>query len=183
MSNITNISVIKFKRCTSLDEDIKDKSESDRNAINDRGINAVIPSKATKNSAGYDLFTPYDVTVPPNNNILVKLGIKCVIPNGYYGRIAPKSGNSYKFTHTIGGGVIDNDYRNELGAIVINYGNESYTFKKGTSIAQLILEKIAENEVCIEVDNSDIDFVEKTERVGGFGSTKTGEGVGNINNV
>ena len=45
------------------------------------------------------------------------------------------------FIH-VGAGVIDSDYRRELGVIFFNFGNEDFIFNMGDKIGQLIFEKI-----------------------------------------
>lgn len=66
----------------------------------------------------------------------------------------------------IGAGVIDEDYRGNVGVIIFNHGDQAFTVTCGDRIAQLLLEKIITPEV-IEVDELDT-----TERnAGGFGST------------
>ena len=64
------------------------------------------------------------------------------LPPGCYGRIAPRSGLAIKKFIDAGAGVIDSDYRGELGVILFNFGEEDFTVNMGDRIAQLIFEKI-----------------------------------------
>ena len=64
------------------------------------------------------------------------------LPPGCYGRIAPRSGLAIKKFIDVGAGVIDSDYRGELGVILFNFGDEDFTVNMGDRIAQLIFEKI-----------------------------------------
>jgi dUTP pyrophosphatase len=138
-------------------------------------LGARIPTRGTPKSIGLDLYTPAAFTIPANNKITVPLGIVIAIPEGYYGRIAPKSGVCHKTTTITSAGVIDEDYRKEVGLIMINYGNAPVTFEAGTSVCQLIMERADIIDVC-EVQSLD----EDTERKGGFGSTGAGIGSGSL---
>ena len=68
-------------------------------------------------------------------------GIALAIPQGYYGRVAPRSGLAYKHGIDVLAGVIDADYRQEIGVILFNTSCQSFTVTHGDRIAQLILER------------------------------------------
>ncbi|AAF17896.1 gp012L [Rabbit fibroma virus] len=104
---------------------------------------ASLPTKATKDAAGYDLYSAYAYIIRPSERCLVKTDIGLSIPEGCYGRIAPRSGLSLKFSIDVGGGVIDRDYRGNVGIILINNGKDTYYVKKGDKVAQIIFEKVA----------------------------------------
>lgn len=133
--------------------------------------NASIPTKGSKYSAGYDLRAAMDfILLPvPNLNSSVPTDICVIIPEGYYGRIAPRSGLALNMID-VGAGVVDRDYRGPLSVVMYNYGKHPFRIKKGERIAQLICEKIGEfemNEITLKEFKD-----EKTERgSGGFGST------------
>jgi dUTP pyrophosphatase len=127
---------------------------------------AILPFRATPKSAGYDLSSAYDCVVPARGKALVKTDLAIAIPEGTYGRIAPRSSLAWKNHIDTGAGVIDADYRGNIGVVLFNHSNEDFAIKRGDRIAQLILERIVTPEVQ-EVDNLD-----DTERgAGGFGST------------
>ena len=84
---------------------------------------ATIPSRGSKLSAGYDLSAAYDIVVPARGKALVMTDLAVVIPDGCYGRIAPRSGFSWKKHTDIGAGVIDADYRGNIGIVVFNHGD------------------------------------------------------------
>ena len=71
----------------------------------------------------------------------MKTGLSMALPPGCYGRIAPRSGLALKKFIDIGAGVIDSDYRGELGVILFNFGDEDFVVNMGDRIAQLILKK------------------------------------------
>jgi len=128
--------------------------------------NAVLPVRKTPLSAGYDLSSCEVKSIPPQGTALIKTGLVIACPEGTYGRVAPRSGLALKHSIDVGAGVIDADYRGEVGVILFNFGTQEFEIKEGDRIAQLILEKIELSEVA-EVDELD----ETTRGEGGFGST------------
>ncbi|XP_054988451.1 deoxyuridine 5'-triphosphate nucleotidohydrolase, mitochondrial isoform X1 [Sorex araneus] len=127
---------------------------------------ATAPTKGSKRAAGYDLYSAYDYTVPPMEKALVKTDIQIALPSGCYGRVAPRSGLAAKHFIDVGAGVIDEDYRGNVGVVLFNFGKETFEVKKGDRIAQLICERIFYPEI------EEVQVLEDTERgSGGFGST------------
>ena len=129
--------------------------------------NAIIPSRATAGSAGYDLHSIEEVSINHGNRILVGTGISIKLEKDTYARIAPRSGLSNKGIDVCAG-VIDMDYRGEIKVMLHNTGckHDIYKIEKGDRIAQLIIEVIKTPTINV-VDNLD-----ETERgEGGFGST------------
>lgn len=108
----------------------------------------------------------HDCVVPARGKELVKTDLSIAIPLGTYARVAPRSGLAWKKFIDVGAGVVDYDYRGNVGVILFNHGDEDFEVKKGDRVAQLILEQILTPEV-VECDD-----LEATERgAGGFGST------------
>lgn len=128
--------------------------------------NAILPVRSSKKAAGYDLAAAHSAIIPKKGRMLIKTDLAIAIPDGYYGRVAPRSGLALKYGIDVGAGVIDSDYRGPLGVVLFNHGDTDFEIKQGDRIAQLIIESIATPEV-VEVDSLD-----ETERQsGGFGST------------
>lgn len=99
----------------------------------------------------------------------IKTDIATAIPSGYYGRVAPRSGLAWKNSIDVGAGVIDEDYRGNVGVILFNHSDVDFKVARGDRIAQLLLEKIITPEVVV------VDELVDTERGdGGFGSTGVG---------
>jgi dUTP pyrophosphatase len=163
---------------------------------------AIIPKRGTNHSAGYDLYADGDYDIKHHNYILpraagiadanrndngksqpvvnphiqlIKTSIGVIIPKGYYGRIAPRSGLAFKSGIDVLAGVIDNDYRDPIGVILINNGNNTFNVKSGDRIAQLIIERCLEadevKESIMSVDELAIFKENGNDRIGGFGST------------
>lgn len=126
---------------------------------------AKAPFKAHSSDAGFDLFCDSPVVLVPGTINKVSTGVSVRIPEGYYGRIAPRSGLAVKHGVDVLAGVVDSGYRGELKIIMTTL--EQIGFEKGSKVAQLVVEKIMEgNEVQI------VDELDETDRgEGGFGST------------
>lgn len=128
--------------------------------------NGRAPERCSAKAAGYDLFSSIDTVIPSRGKTVVATDISLAIPDGHYGRVAPRSGLTHKHFIDVGAGVIDSDYRGPLGVILFNFGEVEFTIKKGDRIAQLILEKISTPAVKVVED------LDGTARgTGGFGST------------
>ena len=127
---------------------------------------AELPYKGSAQAAGYDMVSAEDVTVPSKNKLLISTGISMAVPEGYYGRVAPRSGLAVKNFIDVGAGVVDSDYRGEVKVLLFNFSEQDFEVKRGDRIAQLVLEKIGNAEI------QEVDDLDSTERQdGGFGST------------
>ena len=82
---------------------------------------AQITTKGSKLAAGHDLYSIEDILIPANSRALVKIGLAVAVPEGTYGRIAPRSGLATK-SITVDEGVIDADYRGEVKVLLVNHG-------------------------------------------------------------
>lgn len=107
---------------------------------------AKTPRKGSSSSAGYDLFSPFSVTIEPRKYKCVPIGLKIALPRGTYGRIAPRSGLATSFGMDVGAGVVDADYRGEIRILIFNHGDAEIVLGPGTAIAQLIIEEIRDVE-------------------------------------
>jgi dUTP pyrophosphatase len=102
---------------------------------------AIIPTKGTTLSTGYDLFSCIDCVVHEGKRFVVPTGIRIKIPEGCYGRIASRSGNTVKHGVEVGAGVIDRDYEGEIRVVLFNHGNRPFHIRQGYRVAQIIMEK------------------------------------------
>ena len=73
---------------------------------------------------------------------VIDTGIGVIIPLGYYGRLAPRSGLIYKHFLDVKAGVIDPDYTGSICVILFNHGDQDYPITRGDSVAQIIYEKV-----------------------------------------
>ena len=96
----------------------------------------------------------------------MKTDLSIAIPRDTYARIAPRSGLAWKHFIDTGAGVVDYDYRGNVGVILFNHAETDFEVKAGDRVAQLILERIMTPPVAEVAD------LGETERgAGGFGST------------
>ena len=74
---------------------------------------AIIPTRASKRSAGLGLCSSIDVNIDTNSIKKINTGICIFLPKNSYGSIGDKSSLAAKGLLTLGG-VIDNDYTGEI---------------------------------------------------------------------
>lgn len=127
---------------------------------------AKLPTRGSLYSAGLDLYSIESLTIPAHGRASIHTGLAVAIPQGFYGRVAPRSGLAVRHGLDVLAGVIDSDYRGEIICALINHGDEPLEIEAGTRVAQLIIESIATPE---PVWNDDLSETERGQ--GGFGST------------
>lgn len=127
---------------------------------------ATLPARGSSQAAGLDIYCLDEVAIEPKQRALVRTGLAVAIPEGYYGRVAPRSGLATKQGLDVLAGVIDSDYRGELSCLLLNTGDETIHLPAQSKICQLIVERI------ITPTAVWADEISDTERgSGGFGST------------
>lgn len=127
-----------------------------------------LPTRGSKNSAGYDFYSPVDAVIQPNEMVMIWTDVKASM---YYDNallIIPRSSmgkHPIMISNTVG--LIDSDYYgNEstdgnIGFRLLNLGTTPYEINAGDRIGQGIFIKYG----TVKDDNT------TTERKGGFGST------------
>ena len=101
---------------------------------------AKLPKRSTHGAIGYDIMSSHDTVLKPNTITKIHTGIAMAIPNGIYLRLAPRSSLSLKGI-SVEAGVIDNDYRGEIVAILRNNTNKDLCIKEGQKVVQGIFEE------------------------------------------
>ena len=104
----------------------------------------ILPKRSTKNSAGYDFYSLYDITIKPNERVVIPTGIKvCMNENEFLGiYIRSSLGFKYNIRMCNQVGIIDADYYNNKdneGHIFVCLQNESdkeVVIKKGDRFVQ-----------------------------------------------
>ena len=128
--------------------------------------NAIIPTRASKRSAGLDLYFSIDVCIEVGSIKKINTRIYVSLPENSYGSIRDKSSLAAKGLLTLGG-VIDNDYTGEI-IIIMTSLIEPIKIKQGQKIAQLIVSNIMYPEIKL------VKFLKSTERnYKGFGEMDT----------
>lgn len=134
--------------------------------------NACTPYIASEGAAGMDLCAVEAHSIPSMDARLIATGLQIALPDGHYGRIAPRSGLAIKHHIDCFAGVIDPDYRGEVKVLLFNFGRNAFQVNVGDRIAQLICEKIS------HVTLKRVTKLDDTPRGStGFGSTGTGYGL------
>ncbi|MDG6095049.1 dUTP diphosphatase [Acetobacter sp. AN02] len=129
-----------------------------------------LPGYATTGAAGMDLLAAVQepLDIPAGGRALISTGLKIALPPGYELQIRPRSGLALKHGITLPNtpGTIDEDYRGEIGIILLNAGHETFTVTRGMRIAQGVAAPV------LRVRWTETDQLDETARgAGGFGST------------
>ena len=134
---------------------------------------AVIPTRATRQSAGFDLSLcgQQPVTIQPGETVMIHTGVAVVLPEGTAGMVYPRSGLASKHGLALANcvGVIDSDYREELMVPLYNHSGEAYTVSPGERVAQMVVTPVLLPEV--EEIPAGEQLPESERGTGGFGST------------
>lgn len=100
---------------------------------------AILPSRATERSVGYDIYSIEDRVIDPGSIEGISTGIAVEFPPNYYGQIFSRSGLASKENLVVVGGVIDPDYQGEIKVLLHNVGKNPASISRGQRIAQLVL--------------------------------------------
>lgn len=170
--------IAKFEK-VSREQFIKDWTHTFQNCSEEEAASVyegiVLPKRATKGSAGYDFYVPYDFSLFPGEQILIPTGVRVRMNNSYVLMLFPRSSLGFKYrlqmNNTVG--IIDSDYYNaeNEGHIFCKLTNDTVEnktveLKKGTGMVQGIFVPFG----ITEDDQTD------TVRTGGIGSTTEKKG-------
>ena len=149
----------------------KDFNESNSNITYDE---IKIPVRATKCSAGYDIFSTKTIHLRPGDSVKIPTGLRILLDDDKFLMVVPRSGLGFKFRIQLDNtvGIIDADYSNSdneghMWIKIQNEGDKEYIVKKGDAMIQGIFIKYLKTDDDIETDNI---------RNGGIGSTSKKEG-------
>jgi len=128
---------------------------------------AKTPVRSNPTDAGADLSSTESVMIHPGERKTVGTGVAMEIPEGFYGRVAPRSGLASKHGVDVLAGVVDSSYRGEIKVVLLNTDkHNTFHVEKGDRIAQIIFEGHF-NFPLVESDS-----LENSSRgSGGFGSS------------
>ena len=129
---------------------------------------ALLPMYAYKDDAGMDIFSYEDKVIESGKWALVKTGFSMELPHGYEAQVRSKSGIALKSGVFClnSPGTIDENYRGEVGVILMNLSNEPYRIFKQQKVAQMVISRVEHLET-IESE----ELCSTTRGAGGFGST------------
>ncbi|MBU0666673.1 MAG: dUTP diphosphatase [Nanoarchaeota archaeon] len=134
------------------------------------GFEDFLPVYGTIGAAAADLLAAVNesVVLKSGESKLIPTGIHIELPENFMMHITPRSGFALKHGISIvnSPGIVDSDYRGEVGVILINHGKEDFVVERGDRVAQATIIKAERAEFEIVNELSD------TERsYGGFGHT------------
>ena len=131
---------------------------------------AKMPTRMSEDAAGYDLYVDSEehVMIRPGQIVPLKTGIAMEIPKGYFGAIYARSGlatrQGLRPPNCVG--VIDSDYRGNIGVGLINDTDVPQIIQPYERVAQIVIQPF------VSVEFVEVDELSETERGnGGFGST------------
>lgn len=128
-----------------------------------------MPKYQTSGSAAFDLHAAVkeQTILKRGERKLIPTGFCIELPCGYVGELTPRSGLALKHGISIvnAPGILDSDYRDEVGVILINLGKEDFVVNRNDRIAQMNIKKIE------KADFKEVKELSSSERKGGFGST------------
>jgi dUTP diphosphatase len=131
-----------------------------------------LPDYASPGAAGVDLRaatkTDEPILLPAGGRQAIATGIAIALPSGYEAQIRPRSGLALEHGVTClnSPGTIDSDYRGEIQVILINFGQSSFTIRRGDRIAQLVIAPVTQANW---VETEKLDETKRGTR--GFGSS------------
>ncbi len=157
------VKIAEFKKVS------KEQFFDDINRINEDIYGHIkLPKRATKGSAGHDIYAPMDIFIEPGQTMTVPTGIRCKISSGWVMLIFPRSSMGIKHKMSLNNtvAVIDEDYyySDNEGHIFIsikNNGREVLVIPQGKAFCQAIF---------VPFGTADSETV-TTVRNGGIGST------------
>lgn len=129
-----------------------------------------LPTRASKHSAGYDFYLPYEVTIPPHCSTgIIPTDVKAYMQEGEVLMLYVRSSIGIKKGLVLanGTGIVDRDYFSNpdndgnIGIALRNDTNKTVVLEKGERIMQGVFVKY------LVADDDDV----KDERTGGFGSS------------
>jgi dUTP pyrophosphatase len=124
-------------------------------------FHGVIPTRATKYSAGYDLRSPGDITIPAGATVGVDTGTYVSMPVDLCALVCSRSGLALRGLAVANApGIIDADYGDTIKVLLHNRTQGDWVIERGERIAQVVF-----------VQYFTGDDVQLDERVGGLGST------------
>lgn len=131
-----------------------------------------LPRRATSDSAGYDIQTPMNIDLDPEEEIIVPTFLKCRIESGWFLGLFPKSGLGWKYHVKIANtiGVVDGDYYNNVdneGHILVKIRNE------GDKPLHIEIGKAFVQGIFLPYGVERLEPMPMKVRAGGFGSTNS----------
>ena len=120
------------------------------------------PRYGSDGAAGIDIYYNGEepVTLGPGALAELETHLAVEIPSGCFGMLVVRSGYGWRGLSMLNAvGIIDCDYRGEIGIKLVNHGHDVITVEPGVRVAQMVI----------------VPFLQVTlERTAGLGDTKRG---------
>lgn len=134
----------------------------------------ILPTQATDGSVGYDLYAKKDYVIEAGGRVVVGTGIRLKMPKGVHPQVCSRSGLALKNGVFVinAPGIIDPDFRGEIGVILANIGDKDFEIKQGAKIAQLVfaINVYVDFSFGTQLESPD-DFIPTERGEAGFGSS------------
>ena len=129
-----------------------------------------LPFYATEGAAAMDLYAAIESTVVivPHDRVLIPTGLRVALPPNHEWQLRSRSGLTLKEGVVVANspGTIDEDYRGEVGIVLLNTTRAAYTVRRGDRVAQAVLAPVVRGKFNV------VSVLPDTLRgQGGFGSS------------
>lgn len=130
---------------------------------------AIAPTYAHDTDACADLYAADNIKLPAHTfSNMIRTGVHIALPEGWMAMIFPRSSIGAKTQNRLSNsvGIIDSEYRGQLGVLYDNLSDSDYEIKAGDRVAQMLVMPSYKFKANI------VDILPASERgEGGFGST------------
>ena len=129
---------------------------------------AKMPVRTTTGASCFDIHALEGGNIPPKSRALVRTGLSVAVEKGFEVQVRSRSGLALKQGVFVlnSPGTVDSDYRGEVGVILMNLGEDVFTYNAGDRVAQIAVCSV------IMADAQLVESLDATQRdAAGFGST------------
>jgi dUTP pyrophosphatase len=129
---------------------------------------AKMPVRTTSGASCFDIHALEGGAIPAKTRGFIRTGLAVAVEKGFEVQVRSRSGLALKQGIFVlnSPGTVDSDYRGEVGVILMNLGDDTFSYKAGDRIAQIGVYPVIMCEAQL------VDTLDDTERsAGGFGST------------
>lgn len=130
-----------------------------------RELDGTLPKRMRDGDSCMDAYARTPLVIPPGGVCLVPLGFSCQLPCGHMMEVRPRSGLSTRGIICING-TVDENYRGEVCAILLNTTRFPFSVDKGDRVAQVLVRKL--DQLLVEITDK---LDDTTRGPQGFGSS------------
>lgn len=106
-----------------------------------------LPTKAHIGDAGFDVYSPITLVIPPGETTQIKLGLAIEVIIGEVVIMSERSGMAIKYGITSIGNIIDSNYRGEISIILFNSSKSPFLITREDRIGQIIVHKLGDQRI------------------------------------